>query len=40
MPSLLLIVFVLQLAIHIINSAGAAAVNELVSLSPKFTAKS
>jgi hypothetical protein len=30
MPSLLLIVFALQLVIHIINSIGAAAVNELV----------
>ncbi|KAI9671763.1 MAG: hypothetical protein M1831_003291 [Alyxoria varia] len=29
MPSLLLVVFVLQLAIHILNSVGATAVNEL-----------
>ncbi|KIW05399.1 hypothetical protein, variant [Verruconis gallopava] len=30
MPSLLLVVFVLQLIVHIVNSVGAAAVNELL----------
>lgn len=30
MPSLLLVVFFLQLAIHIINSVGATAINELI----------
>lgn len=34
MPSLLFIVFALQLTIHIINSVGAAAVNELVQNYP------
>jgi hypothetical protein len=31
MPSLLLVVFVLQFLLHIINTVGAAAVNDLVS---------
>jgi len=30
MPSLLMTVFVLQLAIHLINTLGAAAINNLV----------
>jgi hypothetical protein len=30
MPSLLVVVFVLQLAIHIISSVGAQAINDLV----------
>lgn len=32
MPSLLLVVFLLQLAIHLVNTFGAAFVNELVRL--------
>ena len=32
MPSLLFVVFFLQLIIHIINSVGAAAINDLVRL--------
>jgi hypothetical protein len=31
MPSLLLVVFTLQFLLHIVNTVGAAAVNELVS---------
>jgi len=31
MPSLLLVVFILQLLLHIINTVGANTVNELVS---------
>lgn len=30
MPSLLLVVFVLQLALHLINTVGASTVDELV----------
>ena len=30
MPSLLLVVFVLQLVIHLINTVGAGAINNLV----------
>jgi hypothetical protein len=32
MPSLLLVVFVLQFLLHIINTVGASTVNELVRL--------
>jgi hypothetical protein len=30
MPSLLLVVFILQLLLHVINTVGATTVNELV----------
>jgi hypothetical protein len=38
MPSLLLVVFVLQFLLHIINTVGASTVNELVRLSACTTA--
>lgn len=34
MPSLLIVVLVLQLAIHLINTVGAQAINDLVSPLP------
>jgi hypothetical protein len=34
MPSLLLVVFVLQLALHLINTVGASTVDELVRTFP------
>lgn len=34
MPSLLLVVFTLQLLLHIINTVGANTINELVRLDP------
>jgi hypothetical protein len=37
MPSLLLVVFVLQLALHLINTVGASTVDELVRTFPYAT---
>ena len=34
MPSLLLIIFILQLTIHLINTVGATAIDELVLCPP------
>lgn len=34
MPSLLLVVFILQLLLHVINTVGKNTVNELVSPAP------
>ena len=34
MPSLLLVVFILQFLLHIINTVGASTVNDLVSPAP------
>ena len=36
MPSLLLVVFVLQLVIHLINTVGAGAINNLVCLNTVY----
>lgn len=35
MPSILVIVFVLQLAIHLVNTVGAQAINDLVNSTAK-----
>jgi hypothetical protein len=37
MPSLLLIMFILQLFLHIINTVGATTIDELVRLLPSKT---
>jgi len=37
MPSLLVVVFILQFLLHIINTVGANTINELVRLCPSFT---
>lgn len=36
MPSILVIVFVFQLAVHLVNTIGAQAINDLVTLSRKI----
>jgi len=35
MPSILVIVFILQLAIHLVNTVGAQAINDLVIPPPE-----
>lgn len=40
MPSILVIVFILQLAIHLVNTVGAQAINDLVIPPPKLPSHS